>query len=90
MMNLATCWWAARRLDRYLDSDPSAQLSTAEVERLEQHAAACRRCAEDLSERRRVRRSLRDYDSRRLTDPDALERLDAVASQLRNSGSGPT
>ena len=25
-MNLTTCWWASRRLDRYLDGDPSAVL----------------------------------------------------------------
>ncbi len=88
MMGMTTCWWAARRLDRYIDADPSARLSTTEVRRLERHAATCRRCAADLAERQRVHESLRRVGTRRITDPAALERLDAVAAQLRTSGSG--
>lgn len=89
MMHLTTCWWAARRLDRYIDADPSARLSSAEAGRVERHAATCRRCAADLAERRTAREALRGYDSRRFTDVVALERLDAVAALLRTSGSGP-
>ncbi|MDE0775541.1 MAG: zf-HC2 domain-containing protein [Nocardioides sp.] len=85
-MNLTTCWWASRRLDRYLDGDPSAVLSSADVRRVERHAATCRRCAGDLAERRRLREALRDLDARRITDPASLERLDAMAAQLRSPG----
>ena len=88
MMRVTTCWWAARRLDRFVDADPSARLSSTEVSRIEQHAATCRRCARDLAERRAVREALHDLDSRRLTDGAALERLDAVAARLR-AGAGP-
>ena len=88
MMDLTTCWWAARRLDRYIDADPSAQLSTAEVQRLQRHAATCRRCAAELAERQRVHASLRRFGTRDLTEPAALERLDAVAAQLRTTGKG--
>lgn len=87
MRGMTTCWWAARRLDRYIDADPSAQLSTVEVQRLERHAATCRRCAADIAERQGLNESLRRVGTRRL-EPEALERLDAVAAQLRTSGTG--
>jgi len=85
-MNLTTCWWASRRLDRYLDGDPSAALSHTDVRRVERHAATCRRCAADLAERRRLREALHGLDARRITDPTSLERLDAMAAQLRGPG----
>ncbi len=88
MMGMTTCWWAARRLDRYIDGDPSARLSSVEAARLERHASTCRRCARDLAERRRVRDDLRGLGRRRPVDVAALERLDAVAAGLR-SGGGP-
>ncbi len=87
MMGMTTCWWAARRLDRYIDADPSAMLDAAEAQRLERHAATCRRCAADLAERQRVQESLRGFGARRLTEPASLERLDAIAAELRSSGS---
>lgn len=83
MIHLTTCWWAARRLDRYVDADPSARLSGAEAARIEQHAATCRRCARDLAERRSVREALGGLGRRRPTDVATLERLDAVAARLR-------
>lgn len=89
MMHLTTCWWAARRLDRYVDADPSARLGSAEAARVERHAATCRRCSTDLAARREVREVLQRYDSRRFTDVAALERLDAMVSRLRAAGPGP-
>jgi RNA polymerase sigma factor (sigma-70 family) len=88
MMGLTTCWWTARRLDRYLDRDPSALLSSADTARLERHADACRRCARELAGRREVREALRAHDRRRPTDVGALERLDALAASLRTSRAG--
>ncbi|CAN5125191.1 hypothetical protein BH09ACT12_BH09ACT12_23350 [soil metagenome] len=88
-LNALHCWWAVRRLDQYLDADPSAPLTDAEMERLEQHATTCRNCAARLGTRRRTRDALRSYDSRRPTDADALERLGAVAGHLRSTGRGP-
>ena len=89
MMSLTTCWWAARRLDRYLDADPSGPLSPTEVARVERHAAACRRCAAELAGRREVREVLREHGRRRVVDPAALHRLDALAVSLRTTGAGP-
>lgn len=41
---MITCRWAARRLQRYLDRDPSGSLPDADLRRLEAHLAACERC----------------------------------------------
>ncbi len=89
MMQMTTCWWAARRLDRYVDGDPSARLSSSEEARVARHASTCRRCARDLAERREVRDELRSLGRRLPTDREALERLDAVAATLRSTGTGP-
>lgn len=86
MIRMTTCWWAARRLDRYLDADPSAPLDPADAARVEQHAATCRRCARDLAVRRRLREDLRAYDRHRPVDAAALERLGGVAVALRTGG----
>ncbi len=85
-MDLTTCWWAARRLDRYLDADPAAVLSDSDVRRLERHASTCRRCAADLAERREVREKLRRHRDRSAPDVSALRRLDALADHLRTRG----
>jgi anti-sigma factor RsiW len=41
---MVTCRWAARRLQRYLDQDPSALLPDHELRRLEAHLATCEKC----------------------------------------------
>ena len=88
MMQMTTCWWAARRLDRFVDGDPSARLSSVEADRVARHASTCLRCSRALAERRQVREELRGLGRRRRTDAEALERLDAVAATLRSTGTG--
>lgn len=83
MTNPFRCWWAARRLDRYLDADPSAELGSTEAARLERHLDTCRRCSAALAGRRALRALLRAVDGGHPADPAALARLDAVASRLR-------
>ena len=34
---MLTCHWSARRIQRYLDADPAAQLDADEIRRLEAH-----------------------------------------------------
>jgi hypothetical protein len=38
---MLTCHWSARRIQRYLDSDPATPLEPGEVRRLEAHLATC-------------------------------------------------
>ena len=41
---LVACRWAARRLQRYLDRDPSGLLPDHDRRRLEAHLAMCDKC----------------------------------------------
>ena len=41
---MITCRWASRRLRWYLDRDPSALLTDAELRRLDAHLTTCEKC----------------------------------------------
>jgi anti-sigma factor RsiW len=41
---MISCRWAALRLQRYLDRDPSGLLPDTDVQRLEAHLATCEKC----------------------------------------------
>lgn len=58
LRQMVTCRWSARRIGRYLDADPSAPLTRAEVRRLEEHLAECERCGRATEEHRALRRAL--------------------------------
>jgi anti-sigma factor RsiW len=78
MMTLAgalACRWARRRLQRYLDADPAAPLSAAEVRRIEGHIATCERCSSLAVEHRGMRRALAFLGASRGPDPAAVARL---------------
>jgi anti-sigma factor RsiW len=77
-----TCHWARRRIQRYLDADPAALLTSEEVRRLEAHLATCERCTALTEEYRGVRRALARWSARRAPDPAALMRLRLAAEQL--------
>lgn len=68
LTTMLTCHWSAKRIQRYLDADPSALLEPAEVHRLEQHLATCERCAAAAGEYRGVRRALAGWSKGRLPD----------------------
>ncbi len=75
-----TCLWAGRRLNRYLDADPSATLSPDEVARLEMHLAVCVRCGPAYADLRRVKAALAGWQ--RTPDPAAITRLKALVDEL--------
>jgi anti-sigma factor RsiW len=70
-----TCHWSARRIQRYLDSDPAAPLTPGEVARLEEHLAVCDKCTQVAAEHRALRRAWAAWPGRRVTDPAAVDRL---------------
>jgi hypothetical protein len=77
-----TCHWARRRIQRYLDADPAAPLTSDEVHRLEAHLATCDRCTALTEEYRGLRRALLRWSARRAPDPAAVMRLRLVAEQM--------
>lgn len=82
MRTMLTCHWTARRIQRYLDADPSAPLSPGEVTRLEQHVATCARCQEVARQHRVLHRALSWWSGGAGTDPAAVERLRTVLDDL--------
>jgi anti-sigma factor RsiW len=89
MRTMLTCRWAARRIQRYLDADPSAPLDPGEVRRLEAHLATCTRCTALTEEYRGLHRALMTWATRRIApEQQALARLHRVADQLVREGRG--
>jgi anti-sigma factor RsiW len=79
---MLTCHWSARRIQRYLDVDPSARLAPREVRRLEAHLAICEKCTELAQEHRRLNRALSRWSGRQLPTPDVVARMHAVVDRL--------
>ncbi len=78
---MVTCRWAARRLDRYLDADPSAPLEPWEVQRIESHVATCDRCSRVLAEYGAVSRALAGWSQARAPEA-AVSRLRHFVDEL--------
>ncbi|PFG19145.1 anti-sigma factor family protein [Serinibacter salmoneus] len=72
---LMRCHWTGRRIPRYLDHDPAAPLTPAEVERVEEHLEACGRCREAVRENRVLRLAMSRIPQRVPMDPGTLERM---------------
>ncbi|MBI1352346.1 MAG: zf-HC2 domain-containing protein [Actinomycetales bacterium] len=83
---LLRCHWASRRLQRYLDADPTAALSDAEVTRLQSHLAECRICQESASEYRSLARLLSRLRPLTAPDPDTVARVRAQATRATDEG----
>ena len=82
LRQMLTCHWSARRIQRYLDSDPAAPLTPGEVARLEAHVAACDKCSEVLREYRALSRALGGWSRRRGVDQAAVDRLRGFLEDL--------
>lgn len=83
-----TCRWSARRIQRYLDSDPAAPLSVTELHRLEAHLAICQRCAAVAEEYRGLRRALVRWTQRRTPDPNVVSRVHDVVEKYMAEDAG--
>ena len=82
LWQMVSCHWTARRLQRYLDADPSAPLTPGEVTRLEEHLATCARCSEVMRQHRVLHRALSLWSTRRAVDADSVDRMRAVLDDL--------
>ena len=79
---MLTCRWAARRIQRYLDSDPAAPLDPAELSRLEAHLAACARCSGRAEQYRALSRALAQWSDQHRPDPQLVARAHERAERL--------
>lgn len=79
---LLSCHFTARRLNRYLDADPAAPLTRAEVQRLEAHLAECERCTGAVADLRAVRGALKGLAQRVGPKPEAVARIGSLVDDL--------
>ncbi|MGI9155301.1 MAG: zf-HC2 domain-containing protein [Marmoricola sp.] len=86
---MLTCHWSARRIQRYLDSDPAAPLTPGEVVLLEAHVATCEKCSAVLNENRALSRALGLWSGRRGVDPAAVDRLRGFLEDLTTQEPSP-
>jgi anti-sigma factor RsiW len=88
MRQMLTCHWSARRIQRYLDADPSAPLTLDEVARLEEHLSACEKCSRTAAEHRALHRALSTWPGRPLPDEQSVARVRAFLDRIAD-GTGP-
>lgn len=81
------CLWSGRRIQRYLDADPTAPLSKREKKLLEAHLAVCEYCAQTCAEQRALKRALSKWQQPR--NESELVRLRAYAEAMLE-GDPPT
>jgi anti-sigma factor RsiW len=79
---MITCQWTARRIQRYLDADPSAPLTSGEIARLEAHLAECDKCTRVTDEHRTLHRALSHWPGRALPDEATVTRLRSFVEEM--------
>lgn len=66
------CLQVTRRVNQYLDADPSAPLTEEEIGRIEEHLSACSDCTNVVADLRQIREMLREQHR---VDEDSLARV---------------
>jgi anti-sigma factor RsiW len=83
------CRRTRRRLQRFLDRDPAALLSPAEVAEVEQHLQGCERCTGLVEEYRALHKSLDHLGSALEPDDETVLRVRrALDRALENEDRG--
>ena len=88
LRQMITCRWSARRIQRYLDADPSAPLTPGEITRLEGHLAVCERCVRVVDEHRVLHRALSRWPGAPTPDPESVDRVRTFLTQLPDKEPG--
>ena len=87
--HMLSCRRTRRRLQRFLDRDPSALLTPAEVTQVEKHLRGCERCTGLVEEYRALHRTLDRFGSALEPDDDAVRRVRlALDRALENENPG--
>lgn len=76
------CHWAGARLERYLDRDPSAPLTTADITTLERHLDACARCARKADLQRTLNATLARWAAAQRPSSEVLARAQRHLARL--------
>ncbi len=82
LRQMLVCRWSARRIQRYLDADPSALLTPGEIAKIESHLARCEKCTQTAEEHRALHRALSQWPGRQAPDAEAIARLRSFVDQL--------
>ncbi|MCW4355866.1 zf-HC2 domain-containing protein [Hoyosella sp. YIM 151337] len=85
---MLTCRWSARRMQRYLDRDPAAMLTTAEARLLEVHLTDCARCRDKLESYQFLSCVLRSLAESTLPEEETLRRMHRTLSCLTRGDCG--
>jgi predicted anti-sigma-YlaC factor YlaD len=80
VMSMPECHWVRAHLTQYLDRDPAAPLSPAEITRIESHIAICERCASISEDYRETSKALSQY--RKQADQESIARLSNSLKKL--------
>ena len=80
VMSMPECHWVRAHLILYLDRDPSAPLTAAELMRLESHIAICDKCASISEDYRETSKALSQLRSG--VDEESIARLSASLQKL--------
>lgn len=75
LMQMITCHWSGRHIQRYLDADPAALLTGDEVARIEAHLAICDKCTQLAAEHRALHGALSRLIGEAGTDAESVARL---------------
>ncbi len=80
VISMPECHWVKSHLTQYLDRDPSAPLTDAELRRLEAHIAICDKCATISEDYRETSKALRQLRTR--VDQESVDRLSNSLKRL--------
>ena len=85
MMNMVSamrCRWTGRRLQRYIDMDPAAELSEGEIARVRAHLAECERCTSSVADYTKMKSALHWLGDLKTPDEGSLSRLRSKIDQI--------
>lgn len=85
MMNIIQairCHRTAKWLSRYVDMDPSAQLSDEEIKQVRAHLAECEKCSSSVKDLSKIKNSLNWIGTSQISDGPGLTRLRATLDEL--------
>ncbi len=85
-LEMLRCIWSGRRIQRYLDADPSAPLTPHAERKLKAHLSVCEYCAQACEEQRSLKQTLSKWSRPR--SEQELAKLRAWVDAMIDKESG--